>query len=235
MHAPANRIQRRGAVAVDCGGEVAGADSSDRNATYAVPKTRGRWWLRLAARGDDWPGSSFEPMIFRQISQYTATGNYDVASRSDRYEMIRRYFDMLIGAATTTQRQDEAVCLLVHARVENGASCARQSTKQRQRRRLWMQWSGSLPSGGGERRGARRTEPRSQLWLGVGSAVSSITIRTKETNGVGDRAANCAYSLDVRAKLCSASRKLRFAPSMSPRRAGIDVAGGDCSGECVDD
>jgi tRNA-dihydrouridine synthase len=37
------------------------------------------------------------PWIFRQISQYTATGRYDVASRSDRYEMIRRYFRMLIA------------------------------------------------------------------------------------------------------------------------------------------
>jgi nifR3 family TIM-barrel protein len=37
------------------------------------------------------------PWIFRQISQYTATGRYDVASRDDRYEMIRRYFSMLIA------------------------------------------------------------------------------------------------------------------------------------------
>jgi len=36
------------------------------------------------------------PWIFRQISQYTATGSYDVASRGDRYGMIRRYFGMLI-------------------------------------------------------------------------------------------------------------------------------------------
>jgi tRNA-dihydrouridine synthase B len=37
------------------------------------------------------------PWIFRQISQYTATGRYDVASRGDRYEMIQRYFRMLIA------------------------------------------------------------------------------------------------------------------------------------------
>jgi nifR3 family TIM-barrel protein len=37
------------------------------------------------------------PWIFRQIAQYTASGNhYEVASRSDRYEMIRRYFTMLV-------------------------------------------------------------------------------------------------------------------------------------------
>ncbi|MGC2209299.1 MAG: tRNA dihydrouridine synthase DusB [Candidatus Korobacteraceae bacterium] len=37
------------------------------------------------------------PWIFRQIAQYTATGQYEVASRGDRYEMIRRYFRMLIA------------------------------------------------------------------------------------------------------------------------------------------
>lgn len=36
------------------------------------------------------------PWIFRQIAQYTATGHYDVASEADRYNMIRRYFQMLI-------------------------------------------------------------------------------------------------------------------------------------------
>jgi tRNA-dihydrouridine synthase B len=36
------------------------------------------------------------PWIFRQIAQYTETGRYDVASRADRYEMIGRYFRMLI-------------------------------------------------------------------------------------------------------------------------------------------
>ncbi len=36
------------------------------------------------------------PWIFRQIEQWTATGRYDIASESDRYEMIRRYFSMLI-------------------------------------------------------------------------------------------------------------------------------------------
>jgi tRNA-dihydrouridine synthase B len=36
------------------------------------------------------------PWIFRQIAQYTETGRYDIASESDRYEMIRRYFSMLI-------------------------------------------------------------------------------------------------------------------------------------------
>lgn len=36
------------------------------------------------------------PWIFRQIAQFTERGSYDVASRFDRYEMIRRYFTMLV-------------------------------------------------------------------------------------------------------------------------------------------
>jgi tRNA-dihydrouridine synthase len=36
------------------------------------------------------------PWIFRQIAQYTATGNYTEPSEADRYQMIRTYFQMLI-------------------------------------------------------------------------------------------------------------------------------------------
>jgi tRNA-dihydrouridine synthase B len=36
------------------------------------------------------------PWIFRQIEQYVATGRYDEPAESDRYEMIRTYFQMLI-------------------------------------------------------------------------------------------------------------------------------------------
>jgi tRNA-dihydrouridine synthase B len=36
------------------------------------------------------------PWIFRQITQYAATGGYDQPAESDRYEMIRTYFSMLI-------------------------------------------------------------------------------------------------------------------------------------------
>jgi tRNA-dihydrouridine synthase B len=36
------------------------------------------------------------PWIFRQIEQYASTGAYDVPEESDRYEMIRTYFRMLI-------------------------------------------------------------------------------------------------------------------------------------------
>ncbi len=36
------------------------------------------------------------PWIFRQIAQYTATGQYEKATDEDRYRMIRAYFGMLI-------------------------------------------------------------------------------------------------------------------------------------------
>src|SRR5262249_2256392 len=37
------------------------------------------------------------PWIFRQIAQHTATGRCDEPAESDRYEMIRTYFSMLIA------------------------------------------------------------------------------------------------------------------------------------------
>jgi tRNA-dihydrouridine synthase len=43
------------------------------------------------------------PWIFRQIAQYTATGNYDVPSVEDRYNMIRAYFVMLLAEETATR------------------------------------------------------------------------------------------------------------------------------------
>ena len=36
------------------------------------------------------------PWIFRQIMQYASTGRYDQPSERDRYEMMRRYYGMLI-------------------------------------------------------------------------------------------------------------------------------------------
>jgi len=36
------------------------------------------------------------PWIFRQIAQYTATGQYTEPAEADRYQMIRTYFEMLI-------------------------------------------------------------------------------------------------------------------------------------------
>ena len=62
------------------------------------------------------------PWIFRQISQYTAQGNYDVAARADRYEMIRRYFVMLIeeGYPDSTGKMKQFASWFTHG-VEGGA------------------------------------------------------------------------------------------------------------------
>ncbi len=62
------------------------------------------------------------PWIFRQISQYTATGSYDVASRADRYEMIRRYFGMLVaeGFPDATGKMKQFASWFTHG-VEGGA------------------------------------------------------------------------------------------------------------------
>jgi len=40
--------------------------------------------------------ASSNPWIFRQIAQYIATGRYDEPTQDDRYEMMRRYYSMLI-------------------------------------------------------------------------------------------------------------------------------------------
>lgn len=40
------------------------------------------------------------PWIFRQIAQYNETGRYDEPTESDRYHMIRTYFEMLIAEST---------------------------------------------------------------------------------------------------------------------------------------
>jgi tRNA-dihydrouridine synthase B len=41
--------------------------------------------------------ASSNPWIFRQISQYLATGTYQQPSERDRYEMMRTYYAMLLG------------------------------------------------------------------------------------------------------------------------------------------
>src|SRR5215470_10568355 len=40
--------------------------------------------------------ASSNPWIFRQIRQYLATGTYDHPTQTDRYEMMRRYYSMLL-------------------------------------------------------------------------------------------------------------------------------------------
>jgi tRNA-dihydrouridine synthase B len=44
--------------------------------------------------------ASANPWIFRQISQFLATGTYQEATESDRYDMIRSYYAMLIARGT---------------------------------------------------------------------------------------------------------------------------------------
>ena len=54
------------------------------------------------------------PWIFRQIAQYTAskeatgTGTYDVPTDSDRYRMIRTYFQMLVDEIAIEERAEAA-------------------------------------------------------------------------------------------------------------------------------
>jgi tRNA-dihydrouridine synthase B len=43
------------------------------------------------------------PWIFRQIAQYTATGQYERATLEDRYHMIRAYFQMLLAETEGTK------------------------------------------------------------------------------------------------------------------------------------
>jgi nifR3 family TIM-barrel protein len=43
------------------------------------------------------------PWIFRQIAQYTATGQYDKPTNEDRYNLIRSYFQMLLEEAEASQ------------------------------------------------------------------------------------------------------------------------------------
>jgi tRNA-dihydrouridine synthase len=40
--------------------------------------------------------ASSNPWIFRQISDYIATGSYETPSESARYEIMRRYYSMLL-------------------------------------------------------------------------------------------------------------------------------------------
>ena len=41
--------------------------------------------------------ASSNPWIFRQLQDYLATGAYEEASQRDRYEIMRRYYEMLLG------------------------------------------------------------------------------------------------------------------------------------------
>jgi len=43
--------------------------------------------------------ASSNPWIFRQIAQYLATGRYDEPTQQDRYQIMRRYYGMLLARA----------------------------------------------------------------------------------------------------------------------------------------
>jgi tRNA-dihydrouridine synthase len=62
------------------------------------------------------------PWIFRQISQFTSSGQYEVPSREDRYEMIGRYFRMLVeeGFPDAPGKMKQFASWFTHG-VENGA------------------------------------------------------------------------------------------------------------------
>jgi tRNA-dihydrouridine synthase B len=62
------------------------------------------------------------PWIFRQIAQYTHTGRYDEPSESDRYHMIRTYFQMLIdeGVVGAEGKMKQFASWFTHG-VRNGA------------------------------------------------------------------------------------------------------------------
>jgi tRNA-dihydrouridine synthase len=62
------------------------------------------------------------PWIFRQISQFLSTGSYDQPSENDRYQMIQRYYSMLLAGsdAETIGRMKQFASHFTHG-VRNGA------------------------------------------------------------------------------------------------------------------
>jgi tRNA-dihydrouridine synthase B len=66
--------------------------------------------------------ASSNPWIFRQIEQYIATGAYDEPTHMDRYEMMRRYYSMLIekGERDSTGKMKQFATYFTHG-VRNGS------------------------------------------------------------------------------------------------------------------
>jgi nifR3 family TIM-barrel protein len=66
--------------------------------------------------------ASANPWIFRQIAQYVATGAYDQPAESDRYEMIRGYYALLVarGAPDVVGKMKQFASYFTHG-VRNGA------------------------------------------------------------------------------------------------------------------
>ena len=66
--------------------------------------------------------ASSNPWIFRQIEQYLATGAYDEPGQRDRYEMMRRYYSMLIerGEKDSVGKMKQFATYFTHG-VRNGS------------------------------------------------------------------------------------------------------------------
>jgi tRNA-dihydrouridine synthase B len=66
--------------------------------------------------------ASANPWIFRQIEQYLATGAYDQPSESDRHQMMRTYFSMLVenGEKDMVGKMKQFTTYFTHG-VRNGA------------------------------------------------------------------------------------------------------------------
>jgi nifR3 family TIM-barrel protein len=66
--------------------------------------------------------ASSNPWIFRQIEQYLATGTYDEPTYLDRYDMMRRYYSMLVERheKDTTGKMKQFATYFTHG-VRNGA------------------------------------------------------------------------------------------------------------------
>jgi len=66
--------------------------------------------------------ASANPWIFRQIAQCLATGAYDQPAESDRYEMIRGYYALLVarGAPDVVGKMKQFASYFTHG-VRNGA------------------------------------------------------------------------------------------------------------------
>jgi len=66
--------------------------------------------------------ASSNPWIFRQISEYLRTGRYETPPEHARYEIMRRYYQMLCdhGAADATGKMKQFATYFTHG-VRNGS------------------------------------------------------------------------------------------------------------------
>jgi tRNA-dihydrouridine synthase B len=66
--------------------------------------------------------ASYNPWIFRQISDYLATGNYRIPAECERYEMMKTYYQMLVehGESDALGKMKQFATYFTHG-VRNGA------------------------------------------------------------------------------------------------------------------